>query len=243
MKNLLQLFCLIFLLFSATSVSSIIVNTENDSFIDTNTRLEWLDFGINNKQSYTYIKSQMNQNGIYSGWRFATEQETLQLFHSLKDGYAWTSEYNQSFSANEFSSLVSRNYETEPLPAEMQDIMNAFDFMGYNCPCIPSNNPIEISSHSNLISTGWFEKENGDFGHIQTQATIATNGYYFVDASYFSTDSWLSDLDQVSGEPILNSIENYGRNSLMMVKVDEPSHIALLMSFLLFFFKRKKTVQ
>lgn len=57
-----------------------IIDTTNDSFIDENTGLEWMDFGINNKFTYNYVASQLGTGGVYEGWRLPTESEVLELW-------------------------------------------------------------------------------------------------------------------------------------------------------------------
>lgn len=55
--------------------SSMILDTDNDSFIDISTNLEWMDFGINVNQSYDYVASQLGVDGIYEGWAIANRNQ------------------------------------------------------------------------------------------------------------------------------------------------------------------------
>jgi hypothetical protein len=62
------------------ATAGIIENTDNDSFIDNATGLEWMDFGINNGQSFDYVSSQLASGGIYKGWQLATESQVYEMW-------------------------------------------------------------------------------------------------------------------------------------------------------------------
>ena len=47
----------------------ILIDTDNDSFIDMNTGLEWMDFGINNNHTYNFVASQLGEGGSYCVFR------------------------------------------------------------------------------------------------------------------------------------------------------------------------------
>lgn len=57
-------------------------NTTNDSalLLDTNSQLQWLDLNITANQSYNEVLTQLQQGGIYEGFRYATHDEVLQLW-------------------------------------------------------------------------------------------------------------------------------------------------------------------
>ena len=56
------------------------IDTDNDSFIDTSTNLEWMDFGINNNYSYNSVVSELGSGGIYSEWRLASKDEVYNMW-------------------------------------------------------------------------------------------------------------------------------------------------------------------
>ena len=60
-----------------------IINTDQDSFIDTNTTLEWMDLGLNNHQSYNYVSSQLGVGGEYEGWRLPSINEVYTMWHNV----------------------------------------------------------------------------------------------------------------------------------------------------------------
>ena len=68
-----------FLVFSFTANAGLINTTEN-SFIDEATSLEWMDFGINNTDTYDYVAGQFGAGEAYEGWRLATKDEVYDMY-------------------------------------------------------------------------------------------------------------------------------------------------------------------
>ena len=79
-RKIISLLIWIPLLMSPLANSGIILDTDSDSFIDVSTNLEWMDFGINNGQSYNYVSSQIVNGGEYDGWSLATEKQVYTLW-------------------------------------------------------------------------------------------------------------------------------------------------------------------
>ncbi len=67
-----------------------IIDTNQDSFIDTETGLEWMDFGINSQYSYDYVTSQLD-GGIYDGWEVANLEQARSLFYAFSGVEAYSS--------------------------------------------------------------------------------------------------------------------------------------------------------
>lgn len=65
------------------SASATIIDTDQDSFVDTLSGLEWMDFGLNNHQSYNYVSSQLGVGGEYEGWRLPTINEVYVMWHNV----------------------------------------------------------------------------------------------------------------------------------------------------------------
>ncbi len=80
MKSLKLITTVLFLI-SPFVANATIINTDSDSFIDQNTGLEWMDFGINNNESFNYVSSHLDTE--YLGWRLATQTEVVTLWSSL----------------------------------------------------------------------------------------------------------------------------------------------------------------
>ena len=82
MKNIL--FGLGVTLFSLSNLTNAtIINTEQDSFVDPLPGLEWMDFGLNNHQSYSYVSSQLEAGGEYEGWRLPSINEVYTMWHNV----------------------------------------------------------------------------------------------------------------------------------------------------------------
>ena len=67
-----------------------IIDTNQDSFIDTETGIEWMDFGINSQYSYDYVTSQLD-GGIYDGWEVANLEQARSLFYAISGVEAYSS--------------------------------------------------------------------------------------------------------------------------------------------------------
>ena len=69
----------ILITFSMTASAGLINTTEN-SFIDENSSLEWMDFGVNNTDTYDFVSSQLGNGQAYEGWRLATIDEVYNMY-------------------------------------------------------------------------------------------------------------------------------------------------------------------
>lgn len=67
-------------LLSLSVSAGTITDTNNDSFIDDSTGLEWMDFGINTGQTYNYVASQLGQGEEYEGWSLATSDQVYTMW-------------------------------------------------------------------------------------------------------------------------------------------------------------------
>ena len=66
----------------STQAVATIIDTDQNSFIDTATGIEWMDFGINNHHSFDYVVSQLD-GGEYDGWALATVDQAYGLYTAL----------------------------------------------------------------------------------------------------------------------------------------------------------------
>lgn len=62
----------------AFDLQAALIDTDNSSYIDTSTSLEWMDFGVNNVHPIGYLIE--NVNTLYPGWRLASEAEVIELW-------------------------------------------------------------------------------------------------------------------------------------------------------------------
>lgn len=76
-------FSSLFVFISFTANAGVIVDTNNDSFIDSSTSLEWMDFGQNNLLTYNQVGSLLNSPANTENWRLATEEQAISLWTNL----------------------------------------------------------------------------------------------------------------------------------------------------------------
>jgi hypothetical protein len=88
------------LIISSFANASLIINTDRDSFIDTSSGLEWMDFGINNNESYDYVAGQLDAGEKYYGWMLATEMQVIDLYDHLFIGMGGSAEPARSQNYN-----------------------------------------------------------------------------------------------------------------------------------------------
>lgn len=131
MKKVLS-FCVLAgaLTISTAANAALIVDTNNDSFIDTSTGLEWMDFGITNNQSFDYVSSQLVVGGVYEGWRLPNVEEVLAMWWNIGDLDNYTPDY--SFT----DSRIDRRYFAADDLNNDTNTESAFDqvfsIIGYN---------------------------------------------------------------------------------------------------------------
>ncbi len=136
------------LLISISANAGIITDTDNDSFIDDTTGLEWMDFGINNGQSFNYVVSQLIEGGVYKGWRLPTTSEVYALW---ENAFAALVTETGRLSASDGAGVVGSVF-TE-----------AFKAMGYNSS-YNSNDFPDTDGRVNFIdkeSGAWFQGTDG----------------------------------------------------------------------------------
>ena len=63
--------------------AGLIQDTNKNSFIDTSTGFEWMDFGVNNRLSFNEVKQELGRDGKFNGWRIANIDETANLWVSI----------------------------------------------------------------------------------------------------------------------------------------------------------------
>ena len=73
--------------------AGLIQDTSSDSFIDLSTNLEWMDFGINNGQSYNFVASQLGAGGAYEGWALASYDQVYTMINNVYYGIGASDEF------------------------------------------------------------------------------------------------------------------------------------------------------
>ena len=132
-------------LFIATA-SATIIDTANSSYIDTDTGLEWMDFGINNYQSFNDVEA--NLATTWAGWSLATEEQVLTL---------WSNAFHDKGSSTDFESSVGGTYAiySDYGDAGVGSVHEAtFDAMG------------SLSIDFGERAFGWFEDDAGGLSYV-----------------------------------------------------------------------------
>jgi len=60
--------------------AGVILDTDNDSFIDNSTGIEWMDFGINKHLKHGDVVAQLEAGGEYYGWALPTEEQVRTMW-------------------------------------------------------------------------------------------------------------------------------------------------------------------
>ena len=150
-KTLAVISCSLILNFSANA--GVIVDTNNDSFIDTSTGLEWMDFGINNGQSFNYVSSQLDQGGEYFGWMLPSLDQVFTMWSNVADldGVSALSENLNHHGAGQFRAY---DLNSNILNGDDSAWDATFDVIGYNNISI---NDLRIHTYG----TAMFEGSDG----------------------------------------------------------------------------------
>lgn len=152
------------LLFATSVTAGPITDTTNNSFIDDTTGLEWMDFGVNNGQSFNYVASQLGVGGQYTGWQLPTMTQVYTLWANafLGTGAQYTN-------ANHFGAGQLFTHDGEGVVGSVYSA--TFEAMGYN---EAYNVGTADEQH---YAFGWFEGTNGlalvHYNHFPDTAGIS----------------------------------------------------------------------
>jgi hypothetical protein len=129
-------------LFGGYANAGLIVDTADDSFIDTTTGLEWMDFGVNNSYSYNEVSELLATT--FSEWRLATEAEVVSLWRTA---FASDSYFTD---VREITTVLYENYwaYNDLFGTSLYDL--TFDIMGL--------------SSQNSVQYGMFATAEGNLG-------------------------------------------------------------------------------
>jgi len=133
-----------FLALSFTA-SAGLINTADDSFIDETSKLEWMDFGINNTDTYDYVAGQLGAGQAYEGWRLATRDEVY-------DMYANTFLVLDADVVSPLDS-IGRSTVADGRNESVSVLDSIFDIMGYNT-LRQEGSPFELRWATGLFQGG-----------------------------------------------------------------------------------------
>ncbi len=193
------------MLISISANAGIITDTDNDSFIDNSTGLEWMDFGINNGHTFDFVSQQTIAGGIYEGWQVASAEQAYGMWmNAFRDIESIiTTDAAGAYEAYHGAEVVRSNFAV------------LYDIMGVNVTRLPPRWNYEYD-----ISVGWF---NGTFG----MSYVAYVEYTDPDLD-MQFDDTIYYLDSDKSSDIYDEIDK--KHSTMLVKitkVPEPSTLAI----------------
>jgi hypothetical protein len=199
--------------FSCTSTAGLITDTLDNSFIDETTGIEWMDFGINNNESFDYVLEQTQVGGKYEYWSVATQEQAYDMFLN-----AFAPQTESEFKYGD--PYVEVGAEIFTYGSSFDQIMQA---MGHNTTY--SGDGEEVN-----FSFGLFFGENG-LGKLELQ-NYAFGGEN-KDWAYF---------DVRTNQNEETSVSKIWRSTLLVknaVEVPEPSSLAIFALGILGFSVRK----
>ena len=197
---------------------SALINTDYDSFIDSNSGLVWIDFGQTNKLSYNEVVAELEDGGLFSAWRLPTAQEVHGMWSgSIASLYNATSNY---LSAPEFDQQVFGADRSYKLNSPFESL---FDIMGFN------EFRTSGGDADTAVSLGHFQGFAG-LAFLEVVDRSFQDGYYGDYLRLTDRPDWSADYYYNSAFP--------SQSTLLVRKVSEPS-IAALLVFSLVFLTRK----
>jgi len=212
-----------FLVLSFTANAGLITDTANDSFIDETTGLEWMDFGINNLQTYDYVNSQLDIGGEYEGWRLATEDDVFIMMANAFLGLGATGEAPNNYGTGQLRVTDGKN----KIGSVMSPI---FEAMGHNYVLYSGH------KYEQLAAYGLFESTKG-LGLIEHyEFTGSGRDTAYDDQAQFRTTvnfSWHTDNESPLYSTMLIRTDS-------VTNVPEPSSLAILSAGLFGLFRLRK---
>jgi len=204
-------------LFFTSTVNAGIINTNNDTFIDESTGLEWMDFVINNHYTFNEVSSLLGKGSEYDGWRLATETEALDLWYNafrfdspLAHVYFPLDYRRDGLDNNYYLIGYYSNFRKSYNPIVYRSVWDdVFDVMGFN---------ISIREGSTLTASGLFLTDKGNISVLSYQ-----NKSKLTEPNVRDSIVAFGAMNQIN---TIREIANSG-HSTMLIKVPEPSTLAI----------------
>lgn len=232
MRAFLHVIFTLVALFSVGANSAIIDNTtfERGSFIDTETGLAWMDFGINNGKSFNYVSSRLGSSNEFFGWRLPTSTEVYVLWSNLANLENVDADFENLNQYGE-GQFLARDNNSRVIGGDDTVWDDAFNAIGYN-----TFSSTDFVERTNGI--GFFMGDNGLASVSFSDARDINGGWFtFHDELKIRDDGAYSDF-------FLNlAHENYSTMLVREVKVSEPATIGALVIGLIFMCYRRQKFQ
>lgn len=211
----------LFFTLSNFAQAGLITDTSESTFIDQSTKLEWMDFGINDSHSYNEVKSLLTTT--YAGWALATSSQVFNLWSNAFSGVG-----SNTDRINASGPTFAYYNNTSPTNTDMLEV---FAKMGY-------------SFNNGSGSHGWFANNDGllDYVHFHryglsdAESSRQTAQIYGPNTnndnnmstknSYYST-MLVRKADIVSPNPMLLNVRNLPSPMNIVVEAPEPTTFAI----------------
>jgi hypothetical protein len=101
----LKIMSLAIALTMSSASSAGIIDAADNTFDDTTTGLQWMDFGVNNHHTYNEVSNLLGTT--YSGWQLASQEQVIELWENIfaplstnTNTYATGHRYSQYYTGN-----------------------------------------------------------------------------------------------------------------------------------------------
>jgi hypothetical protein len=199
--------------FALNANATIIENDHNlaNSYKDTDTGLVWMDFGVNNNQSFNYVESQLVPGGLYEGWRLPTVNEVYTMWTNVANLDNLVAHYESEdqyglgqFYAGDINTPSNDDSAWDPV----------FDHIG-------ANFVLRINEQTTSTGHGWFVGSDGlSYVAFEDNSGPSPNTYYdtILLRGDYHDNGYQSDVASSSRSTLLVQAA---------VDVPEPSTIAM----------------
>ena len=207
----------------ALNANASIINYDDviaNTYKDTETELVWMDFGVNNGQSYNSVVSQLGAGMAYDGWRLPTLQEVYTMMSNLAN----LSSVEADFEApNHLAAgqLYARDFNSNVANGDDSVWEDVFDAIGWN-------ELLTNRVYTRAESLGWFEGEDG-------LSYVYINDY--ID-NMADSNRWYDSIQIVDSSNLDFAKDRYGddTSTLLVLKqqldetteVSEPTSLTML---------------
>lgn len=167
--NLLAILTLFFTVQAKAALVSVDWKATDDNLItrDTSSRLEWLDLTETNGLTYNYVSSQFGSGDTYEGFRYATYNETQQLFTNFRLPLE-----------NSITPRVNMLESIEQIISYMGDVMNEYDPAYNGVSGLVDSIPNSVSAHYRL---GAYHRNDRSEDGLET--LIDSGSHYVLDSN------------------------------------------------------------
>lgn len=139
---------------SSSVYAELMIDTANDSFIDTTTGLEWMDFGVNTSYSSYEVASLLTTT--FSGWSLATEVQVVEMWGNAFEDIATAT--NGNFDKIQLLWYIANTDQAQ------NDFDAVFDIMGARW-----DSNVEVSFYDTGGDfAGYVEVKNGGGAKVNT---------------------------------------------------------------------------